>query len=140
MQICAYLTFNGNCRQAMEFYKDCLGGRLKVSVMGQQQIKSKMPAKMKKAVLLATLTKGNLVLMGTDLVGEQGLQRGNAVSLLLDCSSEKEIRHCYKKLARGGAQAIPLQKNFHGALFGNLTDRFGNHWLLHYQTTKNNRS
>jgi PhnB protein len=24
----AYLTFNGNCRQAMTFYRECLGGEL----------------------------------------------------------------------------------------------------------------
>lgn len=136
MQICAYLAFNGNCRQAMEFYKDCLGGRLALQAVAQGPGAAKMPARMKKAILHATLTKGNLVLMGSDLVGEAGLQKGNAVSLLLDCSSEKEIRACYKKLSRGGLQTHPPQKTFFGALFGNLTDKFGNQWLLHYRAKK----
>jgi PhnB protein len=131
-QINSYLTFSGNCRDAMTFYKRCLGGELVVQTIGESPLSEKMPLQMKECVLHSTLTKGNLVLMGSDMVSEEGLTRGNSVSLMLNCSSEEEIRTCYKKLSSGGEATHPLEDTFWGALFGDLTDKFGNRWMLHY--------
>lgn len=135
-QIHPYLTFGGNCREAMTFYKDCLGGELSLQTIGDSPMSDKMPAEMKPYILHATLIKGSLVLMGSDMVSKKGLVSGNAVSLSLSCSSEDEIRNCYKLLSAGGTQDHALENSFWGALFGDLTDKFGNHWLLNYD--KNN--
>jgi PhnB protein len=132
-QINSYLTFNGNCREAMTFYKECLGGQLVLQTIGESPMADKMPPQMKKSILHSTLTRGDLVLMGSDMVDENGLVKGNSVSLMLNCSSEKEIKTCYKNLSKGGTATHPLENTFWGALFGDLVDRFGNHWLLHYQ-------
>lgn len=128
----SYLTFNGNCREAMAFYKKCLGGELTFQTIGESPLSETMPKKMKECILHSTLANGNLLLMGSDMVSENGLITGNAVSLTLNCSSEKEIRSCYKKLGAGGQATHPLENNFCGALFGGLTDKYGNHWLLNY--------
>jgi PhnB protein len=128
----SYLTFNGNCREAMTFYKDCLGGELFVQTVGESPLSDKMPPQMKECVLHATLTKGALILMGSDMVDENGLLKGNSVSLMLNCSSEEEIKTCFEKLSSGGKKDHPLEDSFWGALFGDLTDKFGNHWLLHF--------
>ena len=132
-QINSYLTFNGNCREAMTFYKECLGGELVLQTIGESPMADKMPPQMKKSILHSTLTRENLVLMGSDMVDENGLVKGNSVSLMLNCSSEKEIKTFYKNLSKGGNATHPLENTFWGALFGDLVDRFGNHWLLHYQ-------
>lgn len=131
-QINTYLTFNGNCREAMLFYKECLGGALTLQTVGESPLSEQMPAEMKACILHSTLTKDDLVLMGTDMVGEQGLVKGNAVSLMLHCASEEEMNKYYTGLSKGGKAISPPQETHWGALFGNLTDKFGNHWLLHY--------
>jgi PhnB protein len=131
-QINSYLTFSGNCREAMTFYKECLGGELSLQTIGESPLADKMPKKMKEYILHSTLTKDGLVLMGSDMVGDKGLTRGNAVSLMLNCSSEEEIKNCFEKLSAGGRKDHPLENSFWGALFGDLTDKFGNHWLLHF--------
>jgi len=131
-QINSYLTFNGNCREAMGFYKDCIGGELTLQTIGDSPIADKMPQQMKDGILHATLIKGPLVLMGSDMVAEQGLLKGNSVSLMLNCSSEDEINDYYSKLADGGEATHPLEDSFWGALFGDLVDKYGNHWLLHF--------
>ncbi len=87
---------------------------------------------MKNSILHATLSNGEMVIMASDMVSENGLIRGNAISLMLHCSSEKEINECYEKLAKDGQKTHPLEITFWGALFGGLTDKYGNHWLLHY--------
>ena len=131
-QINSYLTFGGNCREAMTFYKNCLGGELELQTIGESPLADKMQPQMKDSILHATLTKGALVLMASDMVGENGLIKGNAVSLMLNCSSEDEIRTFYKKLSTGGQATHPLEVSFWGALFGDLTDKYGNQWLLHF--------
>ena len=137
-QINSYLTFNGNCREAMTFYKECLGGELFLQTIGESPLSDKMPAKLKECILHSTLTKGALVLMGSDMVGENGLLKGNTVSLMLNCSSEEEIKTCFEKLSSGGKKDHPLEDSFWGALFGDLTDKYGNHWLLHFDKNSKN--
>ena len=50
-QLNPYLTFNGNCRQAMEFYKACLGGELSLTTVGDSPMKDQMPAEAQNAVM-----------------------------------------------------------------------------------------
>lgn len=127
-----YLTFNGNCKEAMTFYKDCLGGELQLQAIADSPLSEKMPEEMKKNIVHATLIADNIRIMGSDMVWEKGLIKGNSVSLMLDCSSEEEIRDRYRKLSRGGEATHPLHISFWGALFGDLTDKYGNQWLLHF--------
>lgn len=131
-QINSYLTFSGNCRDAMSFYKECLGGELTLQTIGESPLADKMPQQMKDCILHSTLTNDAVVLLGSDVAPQSGLIKGNAVSLSLECSSEEEIRTCYAKLSSGGKANFPLEETFWGALFGGLTDKFGNHWLLNY--------
>ena len=132
-RIHTYLTFNGNCREAMTFYRDCLGGELSLQTIGESPMADQLPPPMKDSILHATLTKDAFVLMGSDMACDDGLIRGNAVSLMLDCNTENDIRLFYEKLSDNGKKDHPLEQTFWGALFGDVTDQFGNHWLLHYQ-------
>ncbi len=132
MQIHSYLTFNGNCREAMTFYRDCLDGELSLRTIGESPMADKLPLHMKQCILHATLTKDAMVIMASDMVGEKGLIKGNSVSLMLNCSSEDEIKATYALLSAEGEATHPLDNTFWGELSGDLTDKFGNHWLLHF--------
>src|SRR4051812_26040132 len=95
-EIHSYLTFNGNCREAMNFYKQCLGGELILQTIGESPMAGKLPEKMKNCILHSTLKNGSLVILGSDMVGDKGFIKGNTVSMALNCSSEKEIKSFYK--------------------------------------------
>jgi len=133
MNIHAYLTFNGDCREAMTFYQQCLGGELHFQTLGDSPAGAKMPLQMKNNILHSTLQLREMALMASDIVFENGLVVGNSVSLLLNCNNEEEIKLCYERLSKGGEQTHPIEFTFWGSLFGGLTDKFGNHWLLNYQ-------
>lgn len=137
-KINSYLTFNGNCREAMTYYKECLGGKLELQTIGESPMADQMPIKMKDCILHSTLTTDGFVIMGSDMTPETGLLKGNAVSLMLNCSSERDIRITFGKLSDGGTVKHPLENTFWGALFGDLTDKFGNNWILNFN--KNNQS
>lgn len=126
----AYLTFNGNCRQAMQFYKECLGGVLNFQTVGESPLSASLPVKMKDCIVHSSLKNEAFVLMASDMVNDNGLIKGNAVSLLLDCKSEEEVKERYTKLSSGGVATHPPAISHRGALFGNLIDKYGNHWIL----------
>ena len=86
---------------------------------------------MKKYIVLATLSKGGLVLLGSDLITDMGLIKGNAVTLMLNCKSKHELKALYDKLSEGRSIRDPLQQNYWGVWSVNVLDKFGHHWLLH---------
>lgn len=133
MKIHSYLTFNGNCREAMKFYQECLGGDLEFQTIGDSPLAQQMPDKMKSCILHSTLNNGTLLLMASDMVDDNGLQKGNSVSLALQCNSETELKNCYQKLAVGGTQNHPVEVTPFGMHLGDLTDQFGNHWILNFR-------
>jgi PhnB protein len=135
-KINSYLTFNGNCREAMTYYKECLGGELILQTVGESPIAEQMPAQMKERILHSMLTSESIVIMGSDMAPETGLIKGNAVSLMLHFSNEEETRRMYTNLSKSGNATHPLEVTFWGALFGNLTDKFGNQWMLNFDTTQ----
>jgi PhnB protein len=131
-QINAYLNFNGNCIDAMTFYKECLGAELDMQTVEGSPIEAQCPAAMKNQILHATLTKEGLLLMGSDMTGPDGFIKGNTISLSLNCSSEEEISSFFNSLSVGGQIMHTLKTEFWGAIFGVFTDKYGIKWMLNY--------
>ena len=136
-QIHSYLHFNGNCREAMTFYKECLGGELTLQTVGESPMSEKMPPQIKDLVLHASLTNVGLILLGSDM-SPQNLIRGNAIDIMLDFSSEEEIKATFQKLSEDGIIDHSLEETFWGATFGNLTDKFGTPWMFNFTKNVNN--
>ena len=92
-KINAYLTFDGNCREAMTFYQECFGGELTIQTVAESPMAEQTPEAENDKVMHANLTKGDLVLMAADMIEHEGagnerVVRGNAITLSLDCSSD----------------------------------------------------
>lgn len=130
-QINPYISFNGKCREAMTFYKDCLGGELTMQRLGDSPMPC--PKGTEDQIMHSSLTRnGTVLLMATDMTGNDGFHKGNNISLSLNCSSEEEIKTFFSKLSEGGTVLDTLKDQFWGAIFGMLTDRFGIVWMLNY--------
>jgi PhnB protein len=131
LKLNVYLNFNGDCREAMTYYQECLGGDLDFQTLGGSPMEANMPEESKDSILHSSLTTPGFVIMGSDM-GCGGLIDGTRMSMCLDCVSEEQIRTLYDKLAAGGDAKHPLENMFWGALFGDLTDRYGHPWILNY--------
>jgi PhnB protein len=131
-QINAYLTFNGNCQEAMTFYQNCFGGELILQTVGESPLAEQMPAKMHNHIIHASLTNGTLVMFAADKMDKSRTVKGNTVSLIINCRSEEEIRAYYERLSTDGEATQPLEDTFWGALSGGLTDKFGIRWVLNF--------
>lgn len=130
-QINAYLTFAGKCREAMTFYNECLGGELEFIVIEDSPMAGQFPDELQKSILHSSLTKGNLMLLATDMTGPDGMVKGNNVALSLTVESEAEMNECFSALSAGGNVTYPLEDFFAGRM-GSLIDKFGMFWSVYY--------
>src|SRR5690606_11668292 len=99
--VCAYFLFNGNCLEAMRFYKDCLGGELRIQSLGDHPT-TVFPDTMNKLVLQAVLSGEHFRIYGSDLNGSHQIKQGTAMNLFMDLSSEEELFRTYEKLTQKG--------------------------------------
>ncbi len=125
----AYLHFDGTCRQAMTFYKECLGGELTLMTVGESPAAAQMPHQAKDAIMHSQLKNGTNVIMASDNLGTGSITRGNQFSMTIECSSKKEADTLYSKLSAGGKATHPMEDAFFG-YYGDLTDKFGINWMI----------
>jgi len=123
-----YLSFNGNCKEAMEFYQSCLGGKLDIQKVGDSPMAKDMPGK-ENWVMHSMLKSADMVLMASDLMVDVKLVQGNSVTLTISGGGKKELEEFFNKLAKGGKVRQPLQAAFFGT-YGDLTDKFGVMWAF----------
>jgi PhnB protein len=124
-----YLRFNGNCRQAMQFYKDCLGGELDLMTVGETAMASQMPPAEKDKVMHSTLDSDGMVIMGSDMAPSEGLVKGNTICVCVNGTDIEGIQRLFSKLSAGGKVGTPFRKEFFG-MYGDFTDKFGVDWMF----------
>ena len=132
-QIHAYLTFNGNCREAMTFYRDSIGGELQLQSIKGTPMEGQCPAGREEDVLHSSLTGNGFLLMASDMVGKEGFHVGTNLSLSISCSSEEEMHRFFSHLSAGGKVIEPIRQQFWGDTFGALTDKYGVCWMFIYR-------
>lgn len=132
-QLNVYLRFNDSkCREAMQFYKECFGGgELTFQTIGESPVAKEMPEETHGRIMHATLKKGGVEIFASDMMRDKAVV-GDNIALSLNCESEEEIRSLFSKLSAGGEVFMPLEKQFWGALFGVVTDKFGVEWMFNY--------
>jgi PhnB protein len=124
-----YLSFDNNsCKEAMNFYKDCLGGELTLMTVRESPAASQLPPQYQDSILHSSLVSGQLEIMGSDLSPEP-LNTGNDVYLTLNFKDEEETRKLFDKLSADGKVVNPIKPMFFG-LMGALKDKFGKRWML----------
>ena len=129
MNLTYYLNFNGNCEDALNFYKQALNGEIKgLQTFGQ----SPMPSaeEYKNRILHAELHFGNNMIMASDTMPDRPGTEGTNFSLSLNFTDTKEEETIYHRLSDGGEITLPLQDTFWGARFGMIKDKFGISWMF----------
>ena len=124
-----YLNFRGNAREAMEFYREVLGGELYISTF--KQFGAAADPSEDDLVMHADLHgAGGLHLLASDAPPRIEMREGSNFALSLVGDSEPELRAAFDRLAAGGTVSTPLAVAAWGAVFGMCTDRFGVRWLV----------
>jgi PhnB protein len=123
-----YLNFPGNAREAMEFYRDVLGGDLRISTFGEFGTADDAT---KDKVMHAMLeTPSGFTLMAADLPPGMDHVPGQNISISLSGEDAAELRGYWEKLAAKGNVTMKLEKQMWGDEFGMCVDQFGVPWMV----------
>jgi len=121
-----YISFAGDARQAMEFYKSVFGGTLTLKTFGEfgeQEFADKIMHGMLE-------TASGFTLMAADTPPGMDHHPGNNITVSLSGDDADELRGYWEKLSDRGTVSVPLEKQVWGDEFGACVDRFGIAWMV----------
>ncbi len=136
MALNVYLHFNGNCREAFEFYRSAFGGDFdSFSTFGDMPDEVGMAEEEKDGVLHVSYDIGGTALMGSDVPSAFGppVEPGNNFSISYQAGSREQTESLFRRISEGGRVTMPLGDTFWGAYFGACTDKYGINWMFNYQ-------
>lgn len=134
-----YLTFDGTCEEAFNFYKSVFGNEFscinRFGEMPLQEGQPPMPAEFANRILHVALPVHNdFMLFGSDSMDDGcdggALVAGNNISLSLQIETKEEADKVFAALSKGGNVTMPMDVTFWNAYFGLFTDKFGINWMI----------
>jgi PhnB protein len=121
-----YLTFDGNCREAMEYYKTVLGGELTVNTFGEFGGDPAIADKVMHAMLIG----GKGALMASDTAPGMPFNPGNTMTISVSGGAGDGLEDVWAKVSDGGQVFVPFEKQMWGDTFGQCVDKFGVPWMV----------
>ena len=123
-----YISFDGNARDAMQFYEQVFGGDLRLSTFGDF---GDPDAPGGDKIMHGQLeTSSGFTIMGADTPPGQEYDAGNNFAVSLSGEDDGELRGYWDRLSEGGNVTVPLEKQMWGDEFGMCVDRFGTPWMV----------
>jgi PhnB protein len=131
MQLEPYIYFYGRCEEALEFYKNAIGGTYEANRFEGSPMAEQVPAEHRNKIMHATFKGDGFQFMASDgdLSKTLDAEAGN-VSLSLAMNDDARAQQVFNALAQGGTVKMPYSDAFWGGKFGMLVDRFGTEWLI----------
>jgi PhnB protein len=123
-----YISFNGDARQALEFYEGVFGGSLALNTFGESGAPD--PSVADKIMHGQLETDNGFTLMGADTPPGMEYNPGNNMAVSLSGDDGDQLRGYWEKLSDGGTVSVPLEKQMWGDEFGMCSDRFGVPWMV----------
>ena len=130
LELHPYLIFDGNCREAMKFYQNCIGGELNLQTVGESPAAEHMPASARDLIMHSTLSwHGTTLFFASDMMGRDPLRHGNALAVTLIYKDPQPMAATLDKLVAGGKVDHALKQEFFGT-YGDLHDQYGVRWMF----------
>jgi PhnB protein len=130
MQLIAYLNFNGNCREAFDFYRDVFKGEITTRMTyGESPMRDQMPPDSYGMIMHNQLEADGAILMGADGPPPHDGKGGNTY-ININVQDVDEAERIFHALSAGGNVQMPLQETFWAHRWASLTDRFGKPWMV----------
>jgi PhnB protein len=130
LEMIPYLSFRGNCEEALHFYSDILDGRIEI-VSRYDNPAMNAPEDFKNKILHARFTFGNYMLFASDVMPKkQEEQLTSNIAISLGLQDEVTAQNIFDRLSVEGDIHIPFKKQFWGDWHGNFKDRFGIRWMV----------
>ena len=134
IEVSPFLSFNGNCESAFNFYKSIFGGAFEF-IYRYKDVPAEKPipeSEQEKILHVSLPLMKNVHLMGADVLdaSEQKTEMTNRVTIGLRTNNQEETWRIFDALSEGGNVTMPLQKAFFADFLGSVTDKFGISWSI----------
>ena len=134
LQVTPNLHFNGQCKQAIQLYKDALGAQVKILLCESDANPKYWTAK--DLVYHCEIFIGSQRIMLNDNTDSQSESLNHAMSLVITFDSADEVKSAYSLLSDGCIIVHPMQSTTYSSCFVSLVDRFGMRWELMTEQTE----
>ncbi|MGI9084373.1 MAG: VOC family protein [Aeromicrobium sp.] len=125
-----YIAFDGNAREAMEFYQAVFGGELDVSTWGEMPDMPGNSPEMHDKLMHSMLTvDDSIAIMAADMPESNG-PKGSPISVSLSGEDEARLRGWWEGISEGAEINAPFEKAPWGDTYGECIDRFGVRWMV----------
>jgi PhnB protein len=133
MLVQPYLSFDGRCEEAIEFYRKKLGAEVTAMLRFREAPEPHPPGMIppgaEDKVMHSSFRIGETEVMASD--GEcQGKPGFQGFSLTISVKNEPEAERLFAALGDGGQVRMPMAKTFFSFRFGMVADRFGVGWMV----------
>ncbi|AGK53751.1 VOC family protein [Bacillus sp. 1NLA3E] len=135
MSVDVYLNFNGNCREAAEYYAEVFGTeKPQIMTFGEAPPNPEypLPEEAKNLVMHTRLTISGSNVMFSDVFPGMPFVAGNNISLTVVSKNMDEIKSSFNKMKVDSNVGMELQETFWSKCYGQLTDKFGINWQFSY--------
>ncbi|AGK98353.1 VOC family protein [Clostridium pasteurianum] len=135
MAVDVFINFNGNCREAVEFYAEVFQTeKPQIMFFGDTPPDPEFPIadEAKNLVMYTSLNINGSNVMFSDTFPGMTFTIGNNISLTISSKNIDEIKSLFNKLKEGGTVGMELQETFWSKCYGNVTDKFGIGWQFSY--------
>lgn len=126
-QLVSYLMFEGQTKEAMDFYKSVFGGEL------VSQTNAEIPdydGDNPGDIMHAQLDSEGFSIMASDSRDSDPINAGNQICLTFVSDEDERVNEFYLKLSEGGKVIDELSEKFWGDKFGVVEDKFGITWMF----------
>lgn len=129
-----YIKFKGDAEEAMNFYKDALGGEFIATLRHGDNPETTEAAKDKIAFMVLALDNETTI-MASDVLNEEAdkVVPGNNVYIYINQKDKDAVDAVFEKLKMGGDVINPPAATPWGGYFCELIDRFGILWIINFQ-------
>jgi len=132
LTITPFLLFDGNCAEAMSFYKVCFGGELTLLRVEDTERKDQLPKDQHHKIIYARLISNAIDFSATDwLHPTRKPKQGNTVAMYVSNATPNELKEVFFKLAEDADKELldePQETPF--GIYGHLADKYGVHWFF----------
>jgi PhnB protein len=136
MSLSPYISFAGNCAEAIAFYQQAVGAELTYKITYGEMPKDENSEEGCPSGMTfpdTAIAHSNVRIAGSEMMSD-GVPGGNAqyegFTLVLDTQDVAEGKGWFDKLAAGGNVEMAWQETFWAHGFGKVTDKYGVPWMI----------
>ncbi|MDN3493915.1 VOC family protein [Winogradskyella bathintestinalis] len=130
MKVQAYLSFKGNCQEALNYYSDIFDAEI-VNRQTYEDKKIDVPSSYRNNLQHAELKGKNIHFMAYDASPDTPLNSGNQIHMSVDVTDNSKGKELFESLSKGG-QVHHNYREREWGYFGRCTDKYGIGWMVNY--------